>query len=131
MGQTQSGSMGDDTAAADALAALRTPDPRSLFWIVGGAMGPEDAAVYQQRVMAQFDVPTSVPETVTKSFALHDILTGCVRSTSRCCCATTCTPSRVTRPGSSPGLGMAAVRYASVGAGFGVRAVDRPCRSRP
>ncbi len=52
----------------DALAALRMPDPRSLFWIVGGAMAPEDAAAYQQRVMAQFDVPASVPETVTRSF---------------------------------------------------------------
>ena len=30
------------------------------------------------------------------------VLTGCVRSTSRRCCVTTCTPSRVTRPGSSP-----------------------------
>ena len=68
MGETQSGNMGGDTAAADALAALQTPDPRSLSWFVGGAMAPEDAAAYQQRVMAQFDVPASVPETVTKSF---------------------------------------------------------------
>ena len=66
-GETQSGNLGD-TTAMDALAALRMPDPRSLFWIVGGAMAPEDAAAYQQRVMAQFDVPASVPETVTKSF---------------------------------------------------------------
>jgi hypothetical protein len=68
MEETQSGNLGGDTTAVDALAALRMPDPRSLFWIVGGAMAPEDAATYQQRVMAQFDVPASVPETVTRSF---------------------------------------------------------------
>ena len=68
MGETQSGNLGGDTAVADALAALATPDPRSLSWFIGGAMAPEDAAAYQQRVMAQFDMPASVPETVTKSF---------------------------------------------------------------
>jgi hypothetical protein len=68
MEETQSGNLGGDTAASDALAALQTPDPRSLFWIAGGAMESEDAAAYQQRVMAQFDVPSSVPETVTRSF---------------------------------------------------------------
>lgn len=68
MGETQSSNMAGDTAAADALLALQTPDPRSLSWFVGGAMAPEDAAAYQQRVMVQFDLPASVPETVTKSF---------------------------------------------------------------
>jgi hypothetical protein len=68
MEETQSGNLGGDTTATDALAALQKPDPRSLFWTVSGAMAPEDAAAYQQRVMAQFDVPASVPETVTRSF---------------------------------------------------------------
>ncbi len=57
-----------EATAISALAALRKPDPRSLLWIVGGAMAPEDAAAHQQRVMAQFDVPASVPETVARSF---------------------------------------------------------------
>jgi len=68
MGETQSGNLDGDIAVADALVALRTPDPRSLSWFIGGAMAPEDAAAYQQRVMARFDVPAPVPETVTKSF---------------------------------------------------------------
>ena len=67
MEETQSGNLGDATTAVDVLAALQKPDPRSLFWIPG-AMSPEDAAAYQQRVMAQFDLPASVPETVTRSF---------------------------------------------------------------
>jgi hypothetical protein len=68
MGETQSGNKGGDTMAADGLAALQTPDPRSLSWFVGGGMAPADAAAHQQRVIAQFDMPASVPETVTKSF---------------------------------------------------------------
>jgi len=68
MEETRSGDRGGDTVAMDALAALRMPDTRSLFWIVGGVVVPEDAAVYQERVMAQFNVPASVPETVTRSF---------------------------------------------------------------
>ena len=68
MEETQSGNPGGDTTAVDALAALQKPDPRSLLWIGGGAMAPEDAAAYQRRVMARFDLPASVPETVTKSF---------------------------------------------------------------
>jgi hypothetical protein len=68
MEETQPGDLGGDTMAVDALAALQKPDPRSLFWIVGGAMAPEDAAAYQQQVMAQFDLTASVPETVMRSF---------------------------------------------------------------
>jgi hypothetical protein len=68
MEETQPDNLGGDTTAVDALAVLRKPDPRSMLWIGGGAMAPEDAAAYQRRVMAQFDLPASVPETVTKSF---------------------------------------------------------------
>ena len=68
MEETQSGNPGGETMAPDALAALREPDKRSLFWIVGGAMAPKDAAAYQRRVMGQFNVPASVPETVSRSF---------------------------------------------------------------
>jgi len=68
MEEAQPSRLRGDPTALDALAALREPDPRSLFWIVGGAMAPEYAAAYQQRVMVQFKVPTSVPETVTRSF---------------------------------------------------------------
>jgi hypothetical protein len=68
MDGTQPGDSGRETGAASALAGLREPDPRSLFWIVGGAEVPEVAAAYQQRVMAQFDLPDTVPETVRLSF---------------------------------------------------------------
>jgi hypothetical protein len=68
MEETQPGNLGSDTTGVDALAALQKPDPRSLFWIRGGAMAPGDAATYQQRVIAQYHVPASVPETVARSF---------------------------------------------------------------
>ena len=68
MEETQPGNMGSDTTGVDALAALQKPDPRSLLWIRGGTMAPGDAATYQQRVIAQYHVPASVPETVARSF---------------------------------------------------------------
>jgi plasmid stabilization system protein ParE len=68
MDAPRSGDQSGERAAIGALALLQEPDPRSLFWILGGAMSPEDAAAYQQRVMAQFDLPGEVPETVTSSF---------------------------------------------------------------
>jgi hypothetical protein len=68
MEETQPGNLSSDTTGVYALAALQKPDPRSLLWIRGGTMAPEDAATYQQRVIAQYHVPASVPETVTRSF---------------------------------------------------------------
>jgi hypothetical protein len=67
MEESKSDTLAGHTAAVDVLAALQKPDPRSLFWIAG-AKSPEDAAAYLQRVMAQFDLPASVPETVRRSF---------------------------------------------------------------
>lgn len=68
MEETERGHPGGDVPALSALAELREPDPRSIMWIVGGAAAPEDAADYHKRVMAQLDVPASVPETVRQSF---------------------------------------------------------------
>jgi hypothetical protein len=68
MKETERRDSGGEAPVLSALAELREPDPRSMMWIVGGATAPEDAAEYHKRVMAQFDVPDSVPETVRKSF---------------------------------------------------------------
>jgi hypothetical protein len=59
---------GVEAAALGALAELREPDDRSMRWIVGGPAALENAAEHQKRVMAQFDMPASVPETVKMSF---------------------------------------------------------------
>ena len=68
MGETERGDLGGEAPVLSALAELREPDPRSMMWIVGGAAAPVEAAEYQMRVMAQLDVPASVPEAVRKSF---------------------------------------------------------------
>jgi hypothetical protein len=68
MEETERGDPGGEDPVLSALAELREPDQRSTMWIVGGTAGAEHAAEYHKRVMAQLDVPASVPETVRKSF---------------------------------------------------------------
>jgi len=68
MEETERGDPGGEAPVLSALAELREPDQRSMMWIVGGAAGAGEAAEYHKRVMAQLDVPASVPETVRKSF---------------------------------------------------------------
>jgi hypothetical protein len=67
MEETEPCDPGSEARALSALAELSEPDPRSMMWIVGGSRAPEDAAEHHKRVMAQFDVPASVPETVRMS----------------------------------------------------------------
>jgi hypothetical protein len=68
MEETERGDPGGEAPVLSALAELREPDQRSMMWIVGGTAAPEDAAGYHKRVMAQLDVPASVPESIRKSF---------------------------------------------------------------